>query len=432
MQPVRVSSNRRYLENSDGTPFLWLGDTAWELTHRLTKDEIEHYLETRAAQGFTVIQTVILAELDGLRTPTPEGLLPLDLETLSLETLEPNLGYFTKIDWLLERAAAHGLTIALLPTWGDKVCKWWGVGPEIFHPSNDGESRARAYGKFVGERYQNAQNLVWVIGGDRCSSGHELFPNDSGPEYARVWRELARGIREHDTTHLMTFHPQGARSSSEEELLTDLLDFNMQQSGHHLANGANWIRLKHDLELEPHKPVLDGEPCYEDMPIDMLEHGPRFADREVRIAAYHAIFAGAFGHTYGANSVWQFHAREHSPSQIFAKLTWRESLELLFAAHQLRHFRIFLETFPPSGLTPDWDVVLAPGEERTRILALRSAHQLLVFTPNGSGFKLRETSLETTRWFDTRTGMFQNAVGNTLEFVPPTPEDWVLVVKFTI
>ena len=51
---VLVSSNKRFLQFEDGTPFFWLGDTAWELFHRLNKEETELYLENRRAKGFTL------------------------------------------------------------------------------------------------------------------------------------------------------------------------------------------------------------------------------------------------------------------------------------------------------------------------------------------------------------------------------------------
>ncbi len=62
----------------DGTPFFYLGDTAWELFHRLSKEDAEKYLENRREKGFTVIQAVILAELDGLNTPNMEGEKPFN------------------------------------------------------------------------------------------------------------------------------------------------------------------------------------------------------------------------------------------------------------------------------------------------------------------------------------------------------------------
>ncbi|MFZ5830334.1 MAG: DUF4038 domain-containing protein [Planctomycetota bacterium] len=45
-----------------GEPFFWLGDTAWEMLHRLDREETLHYLDVRARQGFNVIQTVLALE----------------------------------------------------------------------------------------------------------------------------------------------------------------------------------------------------------------------------------------------------------------------------------------------------------------------------------------------------------------------------------
>lgn len=59
---LQLTSNRRFLQYEDGTPFFYLGDTAWELFHRLTLAEAERYLTNRVAKGFTVIQAVALAD----------------------------------------------------------------------------------------------------------------------------------------------------------------------------------------------------------------------------------------------------------------------------------------------------------------------------------------------------------------------------------
>src|SRR3954471_22033173 len=66
---LKVSENRRFLVKEDGSPLFYLGDTAWELFHRLDRPEAARYLEGRADKGFPVIQAVVLAELDRLHTP---------------------------------------------------------------------------------------------------------------------------------------------------------------------------------------------------------------------------------------------------------------------------------------------------------------------------------------------------------------------------
>ena len=164
---MKVSSDNRYLVNKDGTPFFWLGDTAWELFHRLTKSEAKAYLQNRADKGFTVIQAVVLAELDGLNTPNAEGQKPL----INNDPARPNEAYFRHVDFVVDEANKRGLIIAMLPTWGDKWKKdTWGMGPEIFTPEN-----ALAYGEWIGRRYAG-KNIVWVIGGDRHPGTETNWP----------------------------------------------------------------------------------------------------------------------------------------------------------------------------------------------------------------------------------------------------------------
>jgi len=120
---LQLSPNGRYLCHKDGTPFFYLADTAWELFHRLNEQEVELYLENRRAKGFTVIQAVILAELDGINTPNAYGTFAL----MDKKEFTPNEYYFKWIDKVIRIAESKGLYIGLLPTWGDKVDKQWGV-----------------------------------------------------------------------------------------------------------------------------------------------------------------------------------------------------------------------------------------------------------------------------------------------------------------
>ena len=72
-----VSPDGRHLMTEKKEPFFYLGDTAWELFHRMTREEIEWYFDDRAAKGFTVIQAVALAEYGGLTEPNVYGRVPL-------------------------------------------------------------------------------------------------------------------------------------------------------------------------------------------------------------------------------------------------------------------------------------------------------------------------------------------------------------------
>ena len=305
-----VSPNGRFLQHTDGTPFLYLGDTAWELIYRLNEPEVELYMENRRAKGFTVIQTVILSELDGsdgINRPLING---------SPSTPDPD--YFKWVDRVLEIAGEKGLYVGLLPTWGDKVDKQWGAGPEIFDEAN-----AREYGRWLGRRYADTPNIIWIIGGDRSGEGKNFT----------VWKAMAEGIKECDKRHLMAYHPQGEHSSSFWFHDETWLDFNMFQSGHAQRDYAIYRRLLlNDLQKQPIKPVLDGEPRYENIPIDFKSENGRFDDFDVRMTLYQSMFSGACGYTYGCNEVWQMYSDKYSP-MIDAQTTWKESLDLAGACN---------------------------------------------------------------------------------------------------
>jgi hypothetical protein len=224
---LAISENRRYLVHDDGAPFFYLGDTAWELLHRCTLEESERYLADRAAKQFTVIQTVVLAELDGLHVPNRNGDRPL----IDDDPAQPNEAYFAHVDAVVALAASLGLHIGLLPTWGDKWNQKWGVGPEIFTPEN-----ARTFGLFLGRRYAAAP-IIWIVGGDR--------PIES-EEHRLIVRAMAEGLRAGDGgAHLITMHTWGPHSTAEYVQEETWLDFHTCQSGH-ARNSANWRFIEND------------------------------------------------------------------------------------------------------------------------------------------------------------------------------------------
>src|SRR5689334_3846507 len=95
-----ISSNKRFLLK-DGKPFFWLGDTGWELFHRLNREEADRYFKQRSEQGFTIVQAVVLAEMDGIRDPNPYGEVPFANE----DPTKPNEKYFEHVDYIVNKAA---------------------------------------------------------------------------------------------------------------------------------------------------------------------------------------------------------------------------------------------------------------------------------------------------------------------------------------
>jgi hypothetical protein len=110
---VAVHPSGHFLQTDDGRPFFWLADTAWELIHHTTREECSYYLHTRARQGFTVIQTVVLSEFDGVTQPGALGEKPF----IDNDPKRPNDKYFDRVKEIVDEAAAQGLYVALVPTW---------------------------------------------------------------------------------------------------------------------------------------------------------------------------------------------------------------------------------------------------------------------------------------------------------------------------
>ncbi len=417
---LRVSLNHRYLVHQDGVPFFYLGDTAWELFHRLNREQAEQYLENRRKKRFTVIQAVALAEFDGLNTPNPYGDRPL----LDNDPSKPNDAYFRHVDFILKIAEQKGLFIGLLPTWGDKVRKDWGIGPVVFNPEN-----ANAYGRWLGKRYRNQPNIIWILGGDRRADGQEA-----------VWRAMAEGIKEGDSgRHLMTYHPQGGTSSAQFWPNEPWLDFQMLQSGHASRDLPNYEMIAHDYVHEPIKPVIDGESRYEDHPVNWKAANGYFDDFDVRQAAYWALFAGAPGHTYGCHDIWQFFEPGLREPISAARTDWRHAMDLP-GASQMRYVRALMESRPQLERVPDQTLLANPGEGAGHLQATRSRSYLFVYSPLGNPIAVELGHITGRRvaawWFNPRQGnarrigTFANSGDRT--FTPPgTPgrgNDWVLVV----
>ncbi len=297
------------------------------------------------------------------------------------------------------------------------------------------ERNAETYGAFIGARYRN-KRIVWVLGGDRRFEGVE-----------EVWRAMARGIERgasgggEPAAILMTLHPRGGDSSSTCFHDDDWLDFNMWQTGHSPINGRppTWEKIARDYNRTPVKPVIDGEPLYEGIPIgfnrELYGHS---TDAHVRQRAYWHVFAGACGHTYGHHSVWQMHS-EKWPPLTFPILPWRQAIHCL-GAQQMRHLKALILSRPYFSRVPDQTLIAgANPSDETHLQATRGDGYAFVYTPFGLPVAVRLGAISggavRAWWHNPRIGSailidtFDNR--GTREFVPPSNGfgcDWTLVL----
>jgi hypothetical protein len=424
---LRVAANHRYLEFDDGTPFFYLGDTAWQLFQRLTLEEAQHYLRNRAAKGFTVIQAVALAELGFKNPPNAYGEVPL----INRDPAAPNEHYFRHVDDIVQYAENVGLFIGMLPTWG---MSWKLVGSDdapIFTVEN-----ARLYGRFLGERYKD-NAIIWILGGDDFIESKE--------EHA-ITEAIALGLREGDGgAHLITFHPRGPGRSAEFLHQANWLDFNMCQSSHGAHDHDNGLFIDQDYALEPPKPSLDGEPRYETLPVgfyyEEVSRYDRFDDYDVRQAAYWALMAGACGHTYGHNCIWQMWTPQHEPA-LWANIPWYDSLDAP-GAFQMGFVRRLFEARPFQKLAPAPDMIVDgpnSGGAKIRAMLAKDGSFAFVYSPRGEQFTIDKrvfrARLVKEYWYDPRYGCttyFHATANKSFQtYAPPTSgrgNDWILILE---
>lgn len=414
-----------YLYRDDGTPFFYLADTAWELFHRLNLQDAEYYLQDRASKGFTAIQAVVLAEIDGLTEPNANGDLPFN----DLNTLTPNEKYFAHVDTIVDLAASLGMFITMLPSWGI----YWrrDSSNKIFTVDS-----ARRYGQYLGNRYRN-KPIIWMLGGDSgmyAAEDHQMVD------------AIAQGLREGDQgEHLITYHPIGPGSSV--MLVNDRpwLDFHTCQSSHAAHDTFNGAFILQGRQMKPARPILDAEPRYEHIPIGFYNedayNARRFDDFDARQAAYFSVFSGACGHTYGNNNIWQMHTADRV-GRIGANIPWQIAIHHP-GARQMGYLRKLMEENDFPHLEDANDLLVdAPRDGGARCLA-RINHEkkiALIYSPYGLPFGVDCSSFGargfSAIWMNCKYGDYTPYVtlylGAFQTFTPPTSgrgEDWILVIK---
>ncbi|WP_437919060.1 glycoside hydrolase family 140 protein [Sphingobacterium sp. LRF_L2] len=433
---LKVSENGRYLTTEDGKPFFWLGDTGWLLFNKLNRAEAEQYLEDRRAKGFNVVQAMVLHTVPSVNVYGDSSIVNQDIaKPLVTEGNNPEIDaeydYWDHIDYIIDKAAEKGIYMALVPVWGSPV-KDGKVSPE----------QAKVYARFLAERWKDRKNIVWLNGGDI-----------KGSDSIAVWQEIGKTIKEVDTNHLMTFHPRGRTASSDWFHDASWLDFNMVQSGHRRYDQDtsvkedkhygedNWRFMEADWKRTPVKPTIDGEPSYEGIPQGLHDiKEPRWTDADARRYGYWSVFAGAFGYTYGQNSVMQMHAKVDTTTAYGSTELWSEAINAP-GANQMKHLKdLMLSRDHFFERVPDQSLVAENSERYNRLIATRTDSYAFIYSYNGREIKVNMGKIKGDQvkasWFNPRTGEITEIgkVANTgvQTFLPSAGQkdgnDWVLIL----
>ena len=422
--PLKPSPNGRYLVDQSNAPVLLVGDSPQALMVNLTTNEAAMFFSDRAGYGInTVWINLLCAEYTGGRADasTTDGILPFTANvpsTTSYDLTKTNEAYFARVDTMIQLAAANGIQVLLDP------CE---TGSFLSVMQANGPNRCRTYGRFLGDRYRNLPNIIWMSGND--------FQTWRTPGDDEVVRAVVAGIRERDTNHLHTAELDYVVSSSLDDTnWNGILGLNATYTYY-----PTYARLSQDYNRTNFLPNFLVEANYE---FESLQ-GPVTTPPILRKQEYWTMTSGACGQMYGNGYTWPFRSG------------WQANLDTEGAA-QFSIMKQFFEARAWFTLAPDTNhIVVTSGygtysdighvADNDFLTAARSADGSLVvaYTPIIRQFTVNLSQLSgpaVARWFDPASGFYTSIAGSpftnsgVVAFTPPGNNGdgdggWVLVIE---
>lgn len=417
---LRVSKNRRYLEHADGTPFFWMGDTAWNGLIKSSPQEWEWYLNDRAAKGFTVIQTIATHWNAGAADSRGRTAYT-GIERISIDP-----AFFADTDLRQNAINAHGLISSTILAHDSGRN---GPSPGMRLP----DAQVLVLVRYLIARY-GAHQVAWSLAGDRLYR----YPGDDR------WKRIGRAVFGEHPVRLATVHAGPKVWAAEDFRGEPWYSFNGYQSGH--WDGEVYLRWlcegppAQDWRKEPGLPSINLEPNYEGY--QSGTSGKPFTDAEVRRAAYWSLLvAPTAGVGYGAHGLWSWQASAaaaaNHPEAGVAR-PWTEALGFP-GSTGMKHAKSLFTSIPWWRLAPAQELLAEqPGDQDVRhfaAMAQTSDRALaLCYIPLGDAVTVRTSALDHPReahWYNPRSGKWAARVpvrGYRQTFQPPDDGDWVLVI----
>ena len=407
--PLTVSENHRYLVDQNHVPYLLQGEAAWSLIVVPSDQEVEQYLKNRRDKGFNAVLVELIEHRYSKKPPLnaagdPPFTTPGDFST-------PNEKYFAHADWVIRKAGEYGSQVLLTPIYLGYVGTDEGWIEELVKLKPE---KCLEYGRYLGKRYKDFDNIIWVMGGDRN-------PKDVIEKVDLI----ALGIREFDKRHLFTAHGNSEPSTPEQFGGGGWLDINSSYSCETVHE-----RLFKDYNHQPVLPTFLIESCYEG------EHNS--SEVQIRRQAYWAVLCGGFGHVFGNNPLWHF----EGPSLYPFEGTWQQAMDLPGSQSMMRWGKLFRSRHW-FDLLPDQkhEVVIAGlgeflGNDYLAAGRTLDGSTVIAYMPTKRTIKVDMSKVSGAQavawWFDPSSGRVTEAgafpTTGILEFTPPAEGDWVLVL----
>jgi len=415
--PTKISSNKRYLVDQNNIPFFIQSDTPWALFVGLTTEDAEIYLEDRRQKGFNSV-TVNLIEhwFNRNKTAYPGssynqyGQFPFMnfLSDSIPDFTTPNDKYFAHVDTIIHIALKKRIQVMMTPSYTGYINLKEGWYKEVVA---NGKERCREYGRYLGKRYADFPNIIWIMDGDRNPD------SISKP----IIREMVAGIKEFDNKHLITSHCHPSNSSRDHWEGDSWLDLNAVYT-------YNWMAYVHQRCLENYQriPVM---PCFLFETAYEKEH--RYTPAQIRAEMYWGWLCTIAGQQFGNGKIWMFADG------------WKDELEAVGSWDQLR-LKKLVDSRDWPNLVPDYkhEVVTEGFGEKDNYVACAftvNKETIIIYLPeNATPIKVDMTKIGGKKakciWYNPQTGesvligMFTTMGLKTFE--KPDKNDWVLILEY--
>jgi hypothetical protein len=280
--PLKLSGDGRYLTDQVGQPFFINGDAAWSMIAQANQQEVDTYLTDRQQKGYNLVLTNLIEH--EFSSNAPANIFGDQPFTTPGDFNTPNDAYFAHADYVLTKADERGMIVLLAPLYLGYQCGGQGWCGEVRDSSL---ATMRAWGRYVGNRYRNFSNIIWLIGAD-------VDPVAAG--VADKVREVVAGIREMGAAQLMTAGNAPEQSASDVWGAESWLDLN---SVYTYFAGDTYVEALQQYNRTPFKPVFFLEGQY--------ENSNSSTQQSLRGQAYGAVLSGTtVGHVFGNCPVWNF------------------------------------------------------------------------------------------------------------------------------
>lgn len=374
---LTVSNNQRTLLR-EGNHFFYLADTCWSAFTSIREDDWIMYLEKRKSQGFNVLQINILPQWD--RSRGVFDILPFNESDGIYDFSQLKEEYFGRAKKMCEAAQERGFTLALVVLWSNYVSGTWASTLDkqrnVFP-----RSLLNTYFEKVIETFDEFSPMYFI-------AGDTDFPEQ---ETIDTYLEAFDFFEKHSKETLKTVHIKG-RLQEIPESIKERLDLFLYQSGHNSSFlDMPYTLADHFYHLDKKIPIINSEPCYEQMGFARRVYG-RFSQRDVRKAAWQSILSGACaGITYGAHGIWSWHDTSANFSEEIGEafdvpMLWQEALQFP-GANDYGFIKQLFELLDINTIIPANDLLIK-GNDQIRVAKTSDGSKYLIYIPSNTTIKL--------------------------------------------